>query len=676
MRGSSGQRRTIRPIRFGCRRAIGLAALLLSASACDGGGRDGEAASDGGADTTKAVAGADGARVAKTPPARDPLKQAYYGDLHVHTGWSYDAFAFGVRVAPEDAYRFARGGEIDHVSGHKVKLLGPPLDFMALTEHANYLGVATKALARDDEAMGIELLRDIVGDDDAKRTTALGFLMSHGALGQRIEEIDRKDWAQSTWQELVRLADRHDAPGTFTALIGYEYTSMPDGQNLHRNVIFRGHDVPVRPFSDLDSDDPADLWAWMDEARSKGSDVLAIPHNSNGSNGLMFERVDRGGRPIDAAQARTRVRNEPIAEVYQIKGQSEAHPALSPNDEWAGFELLENILGRPTVKSRPEGSYVRRALLDGLELEAEGLPNPFRLGMIGSSDSHNATSPSEEDNYSGKIGTLDATPEARLQLTQGDDPIQAAGDASTGSPFSSGGLAGVWAHANTREDIFDALKAREVFATSGPRIAVRLFGGFALEAGDLESGIAAAGYQRGVPMGGIVEAKADEARPFTLLVEATQDPREAPLERIQIVKGWIDAAGEARERVYDVACAGGARPDAATRRCPIERRPPDLATCRVAANQGQAQLAAAVPAPDYRAGERSFYYARVLQVPTCRWSTWDAIGLGVERLPGAVAWLQERAVTSPIWLEPPGRAVEWESNEDEPDADDAPRADR
>lgn len=653
-----------RGLRGGAIGLVGLVGIALACTACDDGGRSTQATDAAGEQAVAAATG-DATAPEKTAPARDPLKQAYYGDLHVHTGWSYDAWAFGVRVGPEDAYRFARGGEIDHLSGHKVKLAGPPLDFMALTEHANYLGVASKLMARDEDALEIGLLRDMAGDDEAKRKTALGFLMAHGATSRKIEELDRKDWVQSAWQELIRLADQHDTPGEFTALVGYEYTSMPDGQNLHRNVIFRGSDVPVRPFSDLDSDDPADLWAWMDEARAKGSDLLAIPHNSNGSNGLMFERVDRAGRPLDAARAEIRLRNEPVAEVYQIKGQSEAHPLLSPNDEWAGFELLENILGRPTVKSREQGSYVRRALLDGLELEASGLPNPFRLGMIGSSDSHNATSPSEESDFTGKIGTLDATPEARLMLGDRNNPIEAAGDRTTGSPFSSGGLAGVWAHSNTREDIFDALKAREVFATSGPRIAVRLFGGFALARADLERGIAAAGYERGVPMGGIVGAKADETRPFTLLVEAIQDPREAPLERIQIVKGWIDEAGKAQERVYDVACAGGAEPDPQTHRCPIESQPPDLATCRVAPGRGQAQLSAAVAAPDFRPGERSFYYARVLQVPTCRWSTWDAIRLGVERLPGAVAWLQERAVTSPIWLEPPGRAVEWESSEDE-----------
>ncbi|MBY0400139.1 DUF3604 domain-containing protein [Myxococcota bacterium] len=644
-----------------------LTALLAGSLACDRSNETDASTAAGqptpGA-TEAASASPDAGHERASAPARDPLKQAYYGDLHVHTSWSLDAFAFGVRVGPEDAYRFARGGEIDHISGVRTKLAGPPLDFIALTEHANYLGVASQAMKPESEARAIPLLRDFLSDDAKTSGAAMASIFGHLSADRLMPELNRSDWAQSTWQEMIRLADRQNLPGEFTALVGYEYTPMPEGQNLHRNVIFRGSDVPVRPFSDLDSKNPEDLWAWMEKARATGSDVLAIPHNANGSNGLMYERVDRAGKPIDARYAEIRLRNEPISEVYQIKGQSEAHPALSPTDEWAGFEMLEGILGRPAVKSRPQGSYVRRALMDGLELEAAGLPNPYRMGMIGSSDSHNATSPTEEDNFTGKLGTLDGTPEARLQLGDGNVSGLSVGSAKTGSPFGSGGLAGVWAHSNTREDLFDAMRAREVFATSGPRIAVRLFGGFELEPADLERGIAAAGYERGVPMGGVLEAKAGDERPAIFLVEALQDPHEAPLERIQIVKAWVGPDGKARERIYDVACARGAVPDPTTRRCPIESRPPDLSTCRVAPDHGQSQLSAAFSAPDYQPGERSFYYARVLQVPTCRWSSWDALRLKRPPLPGAVAFLQERAVTSPIWIEPPGQAAEWASSED------------
>ena len=637
----------------GCNRSQNEGAANAGASKADGSGSA----------PTDAAAPAEGA----TRVAHDPLKQAYYGDLHVHTSWSLDAYAFGVRVGPEDAYRFARGGEIDHISGKKVKLAGPPLDFIAVTDHANYLGVASEAMNASSASHEIPLIADLASTDPERNRVAMGQIFAALSADTAMPELNQSKWVESTWRQEVELADKQTVPGEFTAFVGYEYTSMPAGQNLHRNVIFKGDDLPARPFSNLDSDNPEDLWAWMEKLRGEGSDLIAIPHNANGSNGLMYERGDRSGKPIDARYAEIRLRNEPVSEIIQIKGQSEAHPLLSPNDEWAGFELLEGILGRPAVKSQPQGSYARRALMDGLELEAAGIPNPYRFGMIGSSDSHNATSPSEEANFTGKLGTLDGSPEARLQIGKGDGSGITVGDRKTGSPFSSGGLAGVWAEANTREDLFDSLRGREVFATSGPRIAVRFFGGFDLTSADLASGIAAAGYERGVPMGGVLEAKVGEKRPATFLVEAIQDPREAPLERLQLVKAWVDAGGKAREKVYDIACAGGVAPDPKTHRCAIASKPPDLSTCQVTAGQGQSELAAAVAAPDYQGGERSFYYVRVLQVPTCRWSSWDAIRLGVERPPAAVAWLQERAVTSPIWIEPAGMAQEWESSE----ADDA-----
>lgn len=645
-------------------RALALAALLSCAGAGCEQASDEIANTTPGTSTDAPLEPANDA--AGRSAARDPLKQVYYGDLHVHTGWSLDAFAFGVRVGPEDAYRFARGGEIDHISGVKTKLAGPPLDFIAVTEHANYLGVGAEAMDGESAIHDIPMIRDIMSADPKASGAAMGQLFAALSSDRLMPGLNQSKWVESTWHRLVELAGKHSVPGEFTAFVGYEYTPMPGGQNLHRNVIFRGDDVPARPFSDLDSKNPEDLWVWMEKARAEGSDVIAIPHNANGSNGLMYERVDRAGRPIDARYAEVRLRNEPVSEIVQIKGQSEAHPLLSPNDEWAGFEMLEGILGRPAIKSRPWGSYARRALMDGLELEAAGIPNPYRFGMIGASDGHNATSPTEEANFTGKLGTLDGTPEARLQLGKGDASGISIGDRRSGSPFSAAGLAGVWAHSNTREDLFDSLRAREVFATSGPRIAVRIFGGFDLASADLESGMAAAGYQRGVPMGGVLEAGAEEKRPVTFLVEAIQDPREAPLERLQIVKAWIGTDGKAQERVYDVACAGETAPDPTTHRCALTSSPPDLGSCKIADGLGQSQLSAAFTAPDYQPGERSFYYARVLQVPTCRWSTWDAIRLGVAPPPGAVAWLQERAVSSPIWIEPAGRAAEWESSEDEP----------
>jgi hypothetical protein len=334
----------------------------------------------------------------------------------------------------------------------------------------------------------------------------------------------------------------------------------------------------------------------------------------------------------------------------QIKGQSETHPGLSPNDEWADFSVLDTILGRPTDKSQLSGSYARLALMNGLEMEERGGVNPYLFGMIGASDGHNASSPVEESNYSGKIGVVDGTPEVRIIPPASASDLDI-GDLSSGSPFSAAGLAGVWAEANTRADLFDALRAREVFATSGPRIRVRLFAGWDLATGDLGTGLAEAGYARGVPMGGELDRAATGVAGPTFLIQALRDPLEAPLERMQIVKGWVEE-GSARERIFDVACADGRAPDEANHRCGLEVEAPDLDDCSFDAAKGRSELSASWSDPDFDGDQRAFYYARVLQVPTCRWSTFDALRLGVSRPPGAAAWLQERAVTSPIWYRP------------------------
>jgi hypothetical protein len=354
----------------------------------------------------------------------------------------------------------------------------------------------------------------------------------------------------------------------------------------------------------------------------------------------MYRRVDFAGRPMDAGQASVRARNEPVSEVMQIKGQSETHPALSPDDEWADFEIVPAILGIPDSVGKVDGSYARQALRSGLELEAQLGVNPYRFGMIGASDSHNASAPVEESSYTGKIGVLDGTPEARLA----NAPLY--GGAS--------GLAGVWAEANTREALFDALAAREVFATSGPRIRVRLFAGWDFAEADLQRDMAARGYARGVPMGGILATRPEDAKAPTLLVSALKDPNEAPLERLQIVKGWL-ADGRSHEKVFDVACADGAKPDPKTWRCAGKADPPGEADCSVDAKGGRDQLSAAWSDPVFDASQAGFYYARALQVPTCRWSSYDARRLGVSPPEGVPTWIQERAVTSPAWYTPAPR---------------------
>jgi hypothetical protein len=584
------------------------------------------------------------------PGERPHATSAFFGDLHIHTRWSFDAYSMGVRVGPEDAYRFARGGAIEHVSGEPIQLTGPPLDFMGLTEHGTYMGVSAAMDDPNSPLRAVPFVQELTSPDPAVSSAAFARFLGSLGSGVAIPELVTDEVVRPTWDRIVELADRHYVPGSFTTFPAYEYTSMPDGQNLHRNVIFRGSDVPKRPFTSLDSGNPEDLWRWMESVREHGDDVIAIPHNANGSNGLMYRTVTTSGDPIDALYAEVRLRNEPISEVMQIKGQSETHPVLSVDDEWADFEIFDVVLGRPDQPSEPDGSYVREALKTGLEVEERGGFNPYRIGMIGSSDGHNASSPTEEANYTGKLGVLDGTPEARLNGLALPSSGDFEGVGNMPLRWGAAGLAGVWAESNTREALFDAMRARETFATSGPRIRVRLFGGWSFAPEDLEDDLAERGYAAGVPMGGELEATDAPGAP-TFLVRALKDPNEAPLERVQVIKGWLED-GEAREAVYDVACADGVAPDPRAHRCALASPLPNLNDCSIEPDDGRDQLSAFWQDPDYRPGQRAFYYVRVLQIPTCRWSTWDALRLGVPRPGNAPASIQERAVTSPIWVAP------------------------
>ena len=384
-------------------------------------------------------------------------RNAYFGELHVHTSFSMDAFIFKVRVTPDDAYRYAKGEAIDHISGERIQLKGGPLDFMAVTgprqiprgaprhgdpEHPLSKDEASKYWITDESGPWIRLTQP-------PTPTAVREELTHPAV------------TRDAWRRIVETAERHYEPGKFTTFVGYEFTSHLNYQNLHRNVIFRGTDVPEAPFSSNDSPNPEDLWDWLDQLRSDGVDALAIPHNMNLSDGRMFETSNYAGGPMSAAYAEQRMRNEPIVEVSQIKGTSETHPALSPNDEWAGFEIKEDLIAHPDRKSgQTEGSYVREAYRNGLEMEEHEGFNPFRFGMVGASDSHNASTPVEEDNFTGKIGNVDDDREKRLTT-------------ATGLSYSAAGLAGVWAEENTREAIFDAMRRKETWATSGPRIRLR-----------------------------------------------------------------------------------------------------------------------------------------------------------------------------------------------------------
>lgn len=576
-----------------------------------------------------------------------PEHIALFGELHVHTMNSPDAFMMNVRVGPEDAYRYARGEAIAHVGGDKVQL-SQQLDFLAVTDHSEYMGILPQLFDPDSELASLEVAKVLTSGDGASRHEAvLAVLMTMGE-GKPIPRLVEPELRYGIWQQYVQLADRFYRPGEFTTLVGYEWTSSGamDEVNLHRNVIFRSSKVPDKPFSSFDSVDPRDLWQWLDEQRELGIEALAISHNSNLSNGLMFpESVAFDGTPLDAEYAELRQRNEPLAEITQIKGSSETHPLLSPNDEWAGFEILGDLLGGRGTEGKAQGSYVRDAWLTGLQLEAVAGFNPYRFGVIGASDGHNATSPVEEDNYHGKIGVADGTPEQR----RGGSFINV-----EHVKYSASGLAGVWAESNTREAIFDALARQEVFGTSGPRIKVRFFGGWEWPEDILERHDAVRlAYAGGVAMGADLPGHEGAAVAPQFLVWAMKDPSSAWLQRAQVIKGWIED-GEKQERVYDVACADGLEPDPYSHRCPDNGARVSLTTCDISRDKGATQLQTLWRDPDFNPEQAAFYYVRVLENPACRWSTWDSLRNGLPLSESVPPTLQERAYTSPIWYRPPG----------------------
>ncbi len=629
-------------------RATGLAAVTaaLLLAACS------EQAADSGAPAAPAEQNAPTAEPASAAAvATNPDRNPYFGDLHVHTRYSFDAYLFGTRTDPDQSYAFAKGGPIEHASGISLQMKRP-LDFQAVTDHATYLGMLP-AMMDENSAVGSHPIAVQLRESYTKGTGRAVFNTFLPRIGGLVENDDllNLDVVRSAWQEIVAAAERNNAPGTFTTFIGYEYTTGgPDFENLHRNVIFQGSEHPDIPFSRLDSVNPEDMWDWLDGLRDRGIEGLAIPHNSNGSDGWMFQTTNFAGDPIDAAYAEQRMRNEPLVEVTQVKGTSDTHPLLSPNDEWADFEIMP-IRVASTLSSRPEGSYVREAYRNGLAIEQETGANPYKFGVIGSSDTHNSAGSFEENNYWSKTGMSDITPQQRGSVPL-DEPTEDgriyANDAS--QYWGASGLAGVWADANTREHIYAGMRRKETFATSGPRIPVRFFAGYDLPADMVGRDDAAAqGYAHGVSMGSDLLASGTASPKF--FAWASRDPDTKPLQRLQIIKGWLDDEGT-HETVYDVACAGGVSVDADSHRCPDNGATVDLATCTTNDATGAAELAALWQDPQYDAAQKAFYYVRVLENPSCRWSTWDAVRAGVAPNPDMHATIQDRAWSSPVWVVP------------------------
>ena len=618
-----------------------LTVLLVLAVACAGNAPDGSDPADG-------PAGAESGSPGEAAESRS-IRNAYFGDVHVHTKYSFDAYIFGTRNDPDDAYRFAKGEPLTHAAGIEMRL-NAPLDFLAVADHATYLGMFEE-MDNPDSAVGQHPLSVALR---SAATPADRSAVFQEVLPRERGYVDPDDLldlgiVKSAWQKIVEAAERHNDPGNFTTLIAYEFTAGgPRGENLHRNVIFRDSNVPGIPFSRLDArNNPELLWDWMDEQRAQGIDSLAIPHNSNGSDGWMFALTDRAGDPIDRAYAEQRMRNEPLVEITQVKGTSDTHPLLSPNDEWADFGIMERTIGSD-FPSQPQGSYVRDAYLNGLALEEEEGFNPFRFGLIGSSDTHNAAGSFQEDNYWSKTGLLDIRPEQRGSVPREDTGEY---DDPTRQYWGASGLAAVWAESNTREDIFRAFQRKETFATTGPRMRVRFFAGYDFDEATLagDDGIARA-YAEGVAMGGDLMADGTQ-RPPRFLVWAIRDPTTDPLDRVQVIKGWTEQ-GAHHEEVYDVACSSGSTVDSASHRCSDNGAAVDLVTCSTQEGEGASELEAHWQDPNFDPNQRAFYYVRVLQNPTCRWSTWDAIRAGVPPKPGLPATIQERAWSSPIWYVP------------------------
>jgi len=503
----------------------------------------------------------------------NPQRNAYFGDLHVHTGFSWDASLFGTDTLPDDAYRYAKGEAINFAGGGKIQMKHSPLDFYAVTDHAECLGVFYWNRNK----------HPIATRDDCDKANIYHQIVSHikkEASGQIDAELCNPTFEHSAWKETIAAAERHYVPGKFTTFIGYEWTSNEDGLTLHRNVLFRGNWVADRPFSALDSKHPEDLWNWLDRLRSQGVEALAIPHNPNMSGGLAFTKYKSDGADADARYAAQRKRNEPIVEITQVKGTSETHPVVSPSDEWADFEILGKIVltessdenmpkTNPSTPLKYKGNYVRQAYKSGLELYEKKGVNPYKFGVIGSTDTHNSGSCQEEDNYFGKAGCLTAYPADRLAPPKKIDSRK----------YSAAALAGVWAEENTR------------------------------------------------------------------------DPRSAPLQRIQIVKGWMQT-DIAMEKVFDVAGSDGLIPDPATHRIPNNGAKVDLKTGKWEEDKGASKLSTVWKDPEFNPKQQAFYYVRVLENPTLRWSTYDANRLGIAVPKDLPKTIQERAFTSPIWYCP------------------------
>ncbi len=579
---------------------------------------------------------------------QNPDKDAYFGNLHVHTSWSFDGYTNGSVTAPDDAYRWAKGESIPGGGGGGDLQIKVPLDWYAVSDHAEYMGVFPMMEDQSNPISQLEISKKATSDDQVVAFEAYKEILAGISSGQEDPDLASPEIKRNVWREIIETADQHYKPGEFTTFPAFEWTSNPNSQNLHRVVLFQNSDVvPDIPFSAMDSDKPEDLWDWMELQRDNGSTLFAVPHNGNASNGLMFPvETSHGGSMVNSKDyAEIRMRNEPLYEISQIKGTSETHPALSPNDEFGDFELWDYTLATSALPpEHKQGGYMRDAFMRGIQQEAEGNGNPFKYGLIGDSDTHNSASTIEEDNYTGKFG-MENNPEHRLMGPPGFEPK----NQKQIREFSSAGVAGVWAESNTREAIYNALLNKETFATSGPRMKVRFFGSFDFS-DDLtshENWIETA-YGGGVPMGGDL-AGGSSAPVFA--IHALKEVDGANLDRVQMVKGWVDDEGNIHEKIYNIAMSDGRTPDSNGDVAAVGNTV-NAENASYSNDIGAAELSTVWTDPDFDPDQFAFYYVRVLQIPTPRWSTYDAVKLDIEPRSDLPVSIQERAWTSPIWYTP------------------------
>jgi hypothetical protein len=617
------------------------------------------------------IGAADKEKLEKVHPAQPPYSpyvgrsfptRPFFGDQHLHTSFSFDAGAFGARLTPRDAYRFARGEEITASSGQPAKL-SRPLDWLVVSDHSDNMGFFPDLFAGKPELladpMGRRWYDMIKSGKGAEAAMEIILAFSHGQFPKDLIYAPGTPAYRSAWQETIKAAETYNEPGRFTAFIGFEWTSNTGGNNLHRNVIFRENGAkaglvePFTTFPPLGSDNPVDLWKWMAATEEKtGSEVLAIAHNGNLSNGRMFPVVEAFGKKLDREYVETRAKWEPLYEVTQTKGTGEAHPFLSPNDEFANFEIWDkgNLDGSVAkTKDMLEFEYARSALKNGLKLEAQFGTNPYKFGLASGSDAHTGLSAMEEENFFGKTTPQEPSPE-RMTKAFFDNPQT--GVKVMDWEVSASGYTAVWATENTRAAIFDAMKRRETYSTTGPRMIVRFFASWDFEPEDANNRLPATiGYSKGVPMGGDLR-DAPAGKSPTFLVAALKDPTGANLDRLQIIKGWLGKDGETQEHVYDVAVSGGRKIEADGRCKTVVGNTVDVENATWTNTIGTPELITVWKDPDFDPSLRAFYYARVIEIPTPRWTAYDAKRFGVKPLPDTTMTLQERAYTSPIWYTP------------------------